>query len=55
MNEKENNRIGEDEALIMFKSNDKLLVKKWYVLLSYLIKLKKESNNNEEKNQETNA
>ena len=55
MNEKRDNRIGEDEALIMFKSNDKLLVKKWYVLLSYLIKLKKESNNNEEKNQETNA
>ena len=56
MNEKRDNRIGEDEALIMFKSNDKLLVKKWYVLLSYLIKLKKENNdNNEEKNQETNA
>ena len=56
MNEKgDKNKIGEDEALIMFKSNDKLLVKKWYVLLSYLIKLKKESNNNEEKNQETNA
>ena len=57
MNEKgDKNKIGEDEALIMFKSNDKLLVKKWYVLLNYLIKLKKENNdNNEEKNQETNA
>ena len=58
MNEKEennNNNIGDDEALIMFKSNDKMLVKKWYVLLSYVIKLKKENNVNEEKNQETNV
>ena len=54
MNEKEEkNNFGEDEALIMFKSNDKMLVKKWYVLLSYVIKLKKENNVNEEKNQET--
>ena len=56
MNEKEEkNNFGEDEALIMFKSNDKMLVKKWYVLLSYVIKLKKENNVNEEKNQETNV
>ena len=54
MNEKEEkNNFGEDEALIMFKSNDKMLIKKWYVLLSYVIKLKKENNVNEEKNQET--
>ena len=56
MNEKdEKNDIGENEALIMFKSNDKTLIKKWYVLLNYIIKLKKENNAIEDKNQETNA
>ena len=56
MNEKdEKNDIGENEALIMFKSNDKMLIKKWYVLLNYIIKLKKENNAIEDKNQETNA
>jgi len=56
MNEKdEKNDIGENEALIMFKSNDKMLIKKWYVLLNYLIKLKKDNNAIEDKNQETNA
>ena len=59
MNEKveknEKNDIYENEALIMFKSNDKNLIKKWYVLLNYIIKLKKENNAIEDKNQETNA
>ena len=56
MNEKvEKNDIFENEALIMFKSNDKTLIKKWYVLLNYIIKLKKENNAIEDKNQETNA
>ena len=36
MNEKiDKNDIYENEALIMFKSNDKTLIKKWYVLLNY--------------------
>ena len=59
MNEKveknEKNEIYENEALIMFKSNDKNLIKKWYVLLNYIIKLKKENIVIEDKNQETNA
>ena len=56
MNEKiDKNDIYENEALIMFKSNDKALIKKWYVLLNYIIKLKKENNAIEDKNQETNA
>ncbi len=56
MNEKiDKNDIYENEALIMFKSNDKTLIKKWYVLLNYIIKLKKENNAIEDKNQETNA
>ena len=32
-----------------------MLIKKWYVLLNYLIKLKKDNNAIEDKNQETNA
>lgn len=43
---KENLNIkNNDTALVMFNTDEKMLAKKWYVLLTYLINLKKNVNN----------
>ena len=53
-NENKENGINENEALIMFKSESSDLIKKWYVVLEYLINLSKNEQENNEENKETN-
>ena len=42
----------ENEVLLMFKSENSELIKKWYVVLNYLIELAKGKGENKEKEEQ---